>query len=231
MTKNNAVIFNGRKDGIIILLDNEVPFKEICDVLTMKMSEARDFFRDGRSAITFRGRDMSEVQEQELLDIIASQSDLSITFAQSAGLGYNPIESNARPVATEKVNTEHEETLTKTITTFNENPTMYKTESMRSGQSVRYAGSVVVMGDVNPGAEVIAEGNVIVMGKLLGLAHAGSSGVPGCFVSAIRMQPTQLRIGDIATYFPKSFAKDDLYSRRPLYAFVKDEQIHIEPLM
>ncbi|MCL2702213.1 MAG: septum site-determining protein MinC [Defluviitaleaceae bacterium] len=226
MRKNNSVIFKGRKDGIVILLDRDVGFGEIREALSNKMADAKGFFSDGKSAITFKGRELSDDEEQELLDIIAAQTDMSITFAQSVGDG-----DNSRVAVTEDAKTDETEALARTIESFAENNTLFKIDSLRSGQSLCFEGSVVVIGDVNPGAEIIAEGNVVVLGKLLGVAHAGCSGVADCFVAALRLQPVQLRIGDKITYFPKSFAKDDMYSRKPLYAFVRDEQIHIAPLM
>jgi septum site-determining protein MinC len=228
MKKNNSVIFKGRRDGIVILLDRDVAFDEIKQALSEKMVDAKGFFRDGKTAITFKGRELNENQEQELLDIVANQTDLSITFAQSIGSGSL---SDSRVTVTEDVKAEEKDPIERTIESWGENRTLYKMESLRSGQSVKYEGSVIIIGDVNPGAEVIAEGNVVVLGKLLGMAHAGCSGVPDCFVAAIRLQPVQLRIGDKITYFPKNFAKDDIYSRRPLYAYVKGEQIHVAPLM
>jgi len=228
MKKNNSVIFKGRKDGIVVLLDRDVSFVDIKEALSTKMIDAKGFFRDGKTAITFKGRELSESQEQELLDIVATHTDLSITFAQSVGAGSL---SESRITPTEDAVVEEKPPIMRTIETWGENRTLYKMESMRSGQSIKYEGSVIVIGDVNPGAEIIAEGNVVVLGKLLGMAHAGCSGVPNCFVAAIRLQPVQLRIGDKITYFPKNFAKDDIYSRRPLYAYVRDEQIHVAPLM
>lgn len=67
--------------------------------------------------------------------------------------------------------------------------------TLRSGQQIAFDGNVVVLGDVNPGAEVIAGGDIIVMGALRGLAHAGAKGRSDAVVVALDLQPTQLRIG------------------------------------
>jgi septum site-determining protein MinC len=67
--------------------------------------------------------------------------------------------------------------------------------TLRSGQTIRYAGHVVVMGDVNPGAEIVAAGDVMVWGRLRGLVHAGASGNDNASVCALILSPTQLRIG------------------------------------
>lgn len=76
-----------------------------------------------------------------------------------------------------------------------EEPTLLLRKTLRSGQKVIFAGNVVVMGDVNPGAEIEAEGDVVVLGTLRGLAHAGCSGREAQ-VMALVMQPTQLRVGE-----------------------------------
>ncbi|MBC7106160.1 MAG: septum site-determining protein MinC, partial [Firmicutes bacterium] len=66
--------------------------------------------------------------------------------------------------------------------------------TLRSGQRLCYNGNVVILGDVNPGAEVVAAGNVIVMGVLRGVVHAGANGNEEAVVLAFRLRPTQLRI-------------------------------------
>jgi len=71
--------------------------------------------------------------------------------------------------------------------------------TLRSGISLNHAGHVVVLGDVNPGAEVIASGNILVWGRLRGMAHAGAEGNELAIVCALDLSPTQLRIaGHIA---------------------------------
>lgn len=73
-------------------------------------------------------------------------------------------------------------------------PTLLVRHTMRSGQAVKFSGNVVVLGDVNPGAEIHAGGDIIVMGWLRGLAHAGGDSNEKAKVSAFRLDPTQLRV-------------------------------------
>lgn len=68
---------------------------------------------------------------------------------------------------------------------------------LRAGQSVKHPGTVVVIGDVNPGAEVLAGGDIIVWGKLQGIAHAGAIGDLKAVICALEMTPTLARIGDV----------------------------------
>jgi len=75
--------------------------------------------------------------------------------------------------------------------------------TLRSGQIIKHAGDVVVMGDVNPGAEIIAGGDVLVWGKLRGLVHAGAGGNSNAIVGALTLAPMQLRIGSLIALAPE----------------------------
>jgi septum site-determining protein MinC len=103
--------------------------------------------------------------------------------------------------------------------------TLYHRGTLRGGQSLQHVGHIVVIGDVNPGAEVAAGGDVVVVGALLGTAHAGAQGNVDARVIAIEMLPTQLRI---AVYI----AVDDSGRRpsEPEEAYVKNGRIVISPL-
>ncbi len=76
-------------------------------------------------------------------------------------------------------------------------PTLLLRRTLRSGQRVRFHGNVVVLGDVNPGAEIVAAGDIVVMGTLRGVAHAGATGSTDAIVAAFRLQPTQIRVGAV----------------------------------
>lgn len=73
---------------------------------------------------------------------------------------------------------------------------MYLRQTLRSGQSVSHAGHLVIIGDVNPGAEVVAEGDITVWGALRGIARAGVNGNNDAEIRALRLQPIQIRIGE-----------------------------------
>lgn len=98
--------------------------------------------------------------------------------------------------------------------------------TLRSGQSIHCPGHVVVLGDVNPGAEVIAGGDVIVWGRLRGIVHAGAMGDPARCVCALDLSPTQLRIGGHIARPPEE--KRRRKNSRPERAFVSDDQIVAE---
>jgi septum site-determining protein MinC len=79
--------------------------------------------------------------------------------------------------------------------------------TLRSGMALRHNGHIVVVGDVNPGAEVIASGDVVVWGKLRGLVHAGALGDANAIVCALHFEPTQLRIANTIARMPEQRKK------------------------
>ena len=108
--------------------------------------------------------------------------------------------------------------------------------TLRSGQSCRHAGTVVILGDVNPGAQVISGGDVLVWGRLRGFAHAGAMGDDRAIVAALDFEPVQLRIAGHIAMTPKGASNNPGYwfwkrdsSGRPEVAKVIDEQIYVDP--
>lgn len=105
--------------------------------------------------------------------------------------------------------------------------TLVRRGPLRSGQVIRYRGNVVILGDVNPGAQVVATGDVIVLGALRGVAHAGADGHRGAVVAALRLCPTQLRIADLVRRAPEGEAQQ---GGRAELARVLDSEIVVEGL-
>jgi septum site-determining protein MinC len=80
---------------------------------------------------------------------------------------------------------------------------LYLEMTVRSGVDIRHPGTVVILGDVNPGGTVVADGDILVWGRLRGIAHAGAAGNPQCVIMALQMEPTQLRIADAIARAPE----------------------------
>jgi septum site-determining protein MinC len=81
--------------------------------------------------------------------------------------------------------------------------TLYLVTTVRSGTEIRHAGTVILLGDLNPGGIVVAEGDILVWGRLRGIAHAGAGGNRECLIMALQMEPTQLRIADAVARAPE----------------------------
>jgi septum site-determining protein MinC len=102
---------------------------------------------------------------------------------------------------------------------------LYLQLTVRSGVEISHPGTVVVLGDVNPGGSVVAAGDILVWGRLRGIAHAGAKGNANCRIMALEMQPTQLRI---ASYIARAPQKT-LTNYVPEVAYVTLETIRISP--
>ena len=101
---------------------------------------------------------------------------------------------------------------------------LYLKTTIRSGTVIRHPGTIIIQGDVNPGGEIIADGDIIIWGCLRGIAHAGAQGDSEFCVMALKMQPTQLRIG-VAVARPPSDTPDIL---EPEIAYLSKEGIHLK---
>jgi len=93
---------------------------------------------------------------------------------------------------------------------ISEDKSLWIQHTLRSGTRIEYPGNVVIVGDVNPGAEVLAGGSVIVWGRLRGLVHAGVDGDKEAIVGALELSPTQLRIASEIAVAPKKAPKGKL---------------------
>ena len=98
--------------------------------------------------------------------------------------------------------------------------------TLRSGAIIRFEGDLYVFGDVNPGAQIIATGNIVVLGALKGVAHAGANGDESAFILAFDLRPTQLRIGRKIAVPAEKRATGPAASE---IATVLDDQIVIDP--
>ena len=100
---------------------------------------------------------------------------------------------------------------------------LYLQTTIRSGVEIRHPGTVVILGDVNPGGSVIADGDILIWGHLRGIAHAGAGGRSTCRIMALHMQPTQLRIADKVARAPET--PPDRY--QPEVAYIGSDSIRI----
>ena len=106
---------------------------------------------------------------------------------------------------------------------INSSETKFYRGSLRSGKKIEYEGSIVIIGDVNGGAEVISGENIVVLGNLRGLAHAGAKGNKSAIIAAEAMDTAQIRIANIV----KELEKEET-ERRHVYIYVKENEIIIE---
>lgn len=100
---------------------------------------------------------------------------------------------------------------------------LYLQTTVRSGVEIRHPGTIIVLGDANPGSSLVADGDILVWGRLRGIAHAGFGGDRDRYIMALQMQPTQLRLADLVARAPDSPSNDYL----PEVAYVGNNAIRI----
>ncbi len=99
----------------------------------------------------------------------------------------------------------------------------------RSGEVVRYPGDVVILADVNPGAEIIADGDIMVWGSLRGLAHAGAGGDIQATIIALNLESPRIQIGPYIGMAPKAKKRGKSSRPGPTLVFVRRQHIFIAP--
>lgn len=209
---NHPVIIKGTKSGIIVHLSDEIPFGELKEKVCDKFKTSSDFLGDAQIALSFEGRKLSDEEQLILVDCITENSHLDVVCV---------IDDN------EEREAYFNRTLEEKLMALNSNTGQFYKGTLRSGQVLEFDTSIVILGDVNAGAQVVSAGNVVILGKLLGNVYAGASGRENSFVVALQMNPTQIRIGDVIARSPDEKQKTITETK---IAFSQDGNIYIEPL-
>lgn len=106
---------------------------------------------------------------------------------------------------------------------------LYVRRTLRSGARLRHHGHLVIVGDVNPGAEVAASGDILVWGVVRGTIHAGALGDDAAIICALALTPTQLRIGGHYTLPPAALPKRATRPPSPERARLEQGRLIVEP--
>ena len=199
------VALKGLKDGIAVHIDEHADFVELLEALRQKVADGKRFFDGASTRVFFRGRKLSQEEEDALLGIISKVAKVSPASLEPS---FETELQTDEPAKEEADIGEPELPKGALSMNFTESNCAFLKGGLRSGQSFKYSGSVVVMGDVNPGSEVVADGNVVVLGSLKGLAHAGAGGDESCIVLANALLPVQLRIGGVISSMPSRQPKN-----------------------
>ncbi len=220
--QDELIAIKGHKDGLLISLSPTEKWQSVADQLASRIDDRADFFAGAAITVELGARPVPKYELSSLKALLERRGlSLSLVLSDSATTRESALaldlktDSKFRLKATEKQETlpvDPEETGTWGVLVR---------RTLRSGRTVHSEGHVVVLGDVNPGAQVIAAGDIIVWGKLRGTAHAGADGDESAIVCALEMSPSQLRIaGYIAT-------SPDGKRRRvePEVALIRDNQI------
>lgn len=230
---NGAVTIKGRSEGITIEV-GKGHWTTVLDELRERLSQSGGFFRGGAVALDIGARPLLESELQDvrtLLDehgmtlaVVRTAAERSFEAAIGLGLAARLLsaggdgEADVEPTASNRGFGRY----------------FVYHGNLRSGQVLERREHILLIGDVNPGAEVVSQGDILVWGRMRGIAHAGAGGDKRSVVLALHLDPIQLRIaGTIAIDLSQS-GRSGRWSwkstdRRPEIAFIAQEQIVIEP--
>ena len=176
--RSTIISINLRKDEIVIKLSENATQEQIVEGLKKKLTDLKKLYKDEKTPIKVTGKILKNKEIDEIQDLIKSKIDVEIEFDSPKGLGLSNIKR----------------TFEKEIAI---SETKFHRGSLRSGQRLETEGSLVILGDVNSGAEVIASDNIVVLGALRGLAHAGAKGNKQAIIAAGLFDAVQVRIANV----------------------------------
>ncbi|NLE77007.1 MAG: septum site-determining protein MinC [Chloroflexi bacterium] len=216
------VTIRGTRDGLVVIL-GPGELSALLAQLDSHIAQRPAFFRSGRVALEVGRRSMGSEDLQAVgaclqrwgMSLWAVESDSAETAASARALGLETSQRGPAPTASES-----------SVPLAQGMQGMVLRRTLRSGQSIRYHGHVVLIGDVNPGAEIEATGNVVVWGRLRGMVHAGAQGDTDALICALGLTPTLLRIADVVARAPEGEG-----TRRPTpeMAFLREGVMVVEP--
>lgn len=174
----NGIGFNLRRRQIVLRVDEDVDARVVALTLKKKMGELKKLYKDVEPKIYITGKSFKLREREEIQKVFAKYFESEVKFDGTKMLGLYGIR---KPFNREIASSE----------------TKFVRSSLRSGQKAEYEGSIVVLGDVNGGAEVVAGENVVVLGCIRGMVHAGAKGNKEAIITAGSIEATQIRISNI----------------------------------
>lgn len=208
MKKHQNVVIKGTKEGIVLFLDDQCSFEvlknEIDEILT-----DNPLIKEGEPLISVHvklgHRYLTEEQQEELKALVRQKKNLVV----------DSIESDVMTKA-------------EAYQIIEEQRIFSVARIVRSGQVLEVPGDLLLIGDVNPGGQVVAGGNIYILGSLKGIAHAGAYGNERAIISASVMMPTQLRISHKISRSPDLYSDNERHEME--CAYIENDQIIIDRL-
>lgn len=215
-----AVNIRGTRDGLLIVFGAAEIDAWLAELQSL-LSGREMFFRGGQVMLQFDGSRVSAGHLAQILQLL-DEYDISVRAVHG-----QPESAAAPECEPEAIEAPLSPTLAEGGPAGTDSDVgILVHRTLRSGQSIRYAGHVVIVGDVNPGAEVIAEGDIVVWGRLRGIVHAGAAGDETRCICALTFSPTQLRIGGRIARPPDQRRGRNKFG--PERAYISDGQIVVE---
>jgi septum site-determining protein MinC len=204
VTKNHVTI-KGNKDGLLFLLDDQCEYTALLEELRHKLEKTHQKILTGpiiHVHVKLGLRETSDEQKEEIRQLIRSRGNLLVQTI-----------TGERPASSQG----------------DERKLKVHKGMVRSGQTLQFEGSLLFIGDVNPGGTLVCTGDIYVMGALKGMAHAGMEGDETAVIAASHLRPTQLRIASVISRPPDEWEWDtDAYME---FAYLDQGKMEIDKLI
>ena len=189
-----------KKDSIVLKIKEDATTNEILNELQEKLPDLKEFYKDEKTPIIVTGKILKRFEIDSIQKLIQNVIKVKVDFDSPKTLGLHGIKRTFRK-------------------DIQISETKFYKGSIRSGQKMEFEGSIVIIGDVNDGAEVIAEDNIAVLGNLRGMAHAGAKGNEKAIIAASIINSPQIRIASRILERDRKDIERESYS----YAYINDE--------
>ena len=191
-----------KKDSIVMKIREDATTNEILNELEEKLPDLKEFYKDEKTPILVTGKILKRFEIDSIQKMIQNIIKVKVDFDSPRTLGLHDIKR----------------TFKKDIQI---SETKFYKGSIRSGQRLEFEGSIVIIGDVNDGAEVIAEDNIAILGSLRGMGHAGAKGNEKAIIPASIIEAPQIRIASKILERERKDIERESYS----YACINDEGV------
>ncbi|MDH5507141.1 MAG: septum site-determining protein MinC [Anaerolineae bacterium] len=214
------VQIKGIREGLLVTL-GEGNWPEVLAALLAEVEKQADFLRGAKLILDVKNHILNAATLGKLRDLL-SEEGLSLW----AVLSHSPTTeqtAQALGLAT-RIHQPHPEAESRPMeSNLDGDAAILIKRTLRSGNSITHTGHITVIGDVNPGAEIVAGGDIVVWGRLRGMAHAGAEGDESAIVCALDLSPTQLRIAGKIAVPPRERG-----APKPEIALIRDEEVVAE---
>lgn len=232
-TALGPVNIKGRAGGILIEI-GKGPWPQLVGTLTERLASAGNFFRNGKAALDVAARVMTEPELQQVvtllegyaleLALIKTTAPESFQAALALGLAAQLEGEDGQPTASAQP---------ALVNLADEQHFVY-CGHLRAGQVLQRHEHIIVVGDVNPGATVISDGDILVWGHLRGVAHGGAGGDLTAVIVALNLTPVQLRVAEFIAIAPepkvkRRWGRNLAAPKQPEIAYLANDQIVVEP--
>ncbi|MBV8694485.1 MAG: septum site-determining protein MinC [Chloroflexi bacterium] len=217
------IAIKGTRNGLLLSLEPNTSFSELLQALAERLAEAPAFFRGASLSVDTSRRSLRISERIQLEDLLAHYQ-MSMSASESAN-----VHKEVKTITLSSADISSTDDTTSTSEPIRHDSresaeTLFLRRTVRSGQAIQHHSNVVIMGDVNPGAEIIAGGDVIVWGVLRGMVHAGYPDNEQALVCSLQLAPVQLRIAHLLSRPPEGFEAQP----RPEIAMIRQGRIVVE---